>query len=75
MVAVFRIGEVEFSRIRNRSISGVPGGIPAGYSNFTKPGAALYGGGSGTGSNACVARVRGLPYSCKKEELIGFFGG
>uniref|UniRef100_A0A914YUB9 RRM domain-containing protein n=1 Tax=Panagrolaimus superbus TaxID=310955 RepID=A0A914YUB9_9BILA len=74
-IEVFRIGEVEYGRIRNRSnVGGYGGGYPVGYSNFSKPGGTPYGGGSGT-AQANILRVRGLPYACKKEELIGFFTG
>uniref|UniRef100_A0AC34QP99 RRM domain-containing protein n=1 Tax=Panagrolaimus sp. JU765 TaxID=591449 RepID=A0AC34QP99_9BILA len=67
-VEVFRVTEPEFARIRSRNTtSGPPGAfgpyIPSGAGYMGRP------------PNGAVIRVRGLPYSCKQNELVNFFKG
>lgn len=65
---VFRVTEPEFARIRSYNVSAGP---PGAFGPFIPSGTGYI----GRQPNGAVIRVRGLPYSCKQNELINFFQG
>lgn len=64
-ILVFRITEPEFARVRNYGSYSTPYDTQSQQPVYTAPK-------PGTGG---AVRVRGLPYSCKQNELISFFQG